>query len=94
MKNIKDIYEILSADIFKLLINNNTVQITQLNAAITLLIKNGIPFDVVFTPGTRRTEPQAELTIYINPNTTITFTMGFGSGTFMFSPSDIPGFEQ
>jgi len=70
---------ILASDAFKSLLSSDLFNTTKLNAAIALLIKARIPFNVIFTPGTRRVEPQAVLTISINPNTTISFTLQFDS---------------
>ncbi|MTI68165.1 MAG: hypothetical protein FH753_16415 [Firmicutes bacterium] len=81
----KRILTILSTDIFKKLINSDTVQIAQLNAAITLLIESRIPFDLQFSPGTRRDATAADLLIYINPTTTVSFTISFDPGGSIFS---------
>ncbi len=70
---------LLTTDVFMSLLNSDLLNTAKLNAAIALLIKARIPFDVEFTPGTRRVEPQAILTIYINPNTTISFALEFNA---------------
>ena len=70
---------LLATDVFKNLIVNDLLNTSRLNAAIALLIKARIPFDVAFTPGTRRAQPQAVLTVHINPNTTISFSLQFDS---------------
>ncbi len=70
---------LLATDAFRSLLENDLLSTAKLNAAIALLIKARIPFDVVFTPGTRRVRPQAVITININPNTTISFTVRFES---------------
>jgi hypothetical protein len=80
----REVMAILTSDIFLALLSRDTVQIAQLNAAIALLIKAGIPFDVAFSPGTRRVATAAELTIYINPTTTLNFTFTFEAGATIF----------
>jgi hypothetical protein len=79
-----DIMKLLSTEIFKQLLNSDAIQINKLNTALTLLIQGGIPFDLEFSPGTRRDAPAAELTIYINPTTTIQFTISFEAGSTIF----------
>ncbi|WP_091539479.1 hypothetical protein [Alkaliphilus peptidifermentans] len=79
-----EVFALLTTDVFKKIIGSDTLQIVQLNAAITLLIKVGIPFDVVFSPGTRRAAAAAQLTIYINPTTTLEFTISLAAGGSIF----------
>ncbi|NLK51310.1 MAG: hypothetical protein GX295_02525 [Syntrophomonadaceae bacterium] len=74
---MKELEFLLGTEAFKALGNSNTIKIYQLFAVISLLIKCGIPFDLTFDPSTRRDEANAELTIYINPNTSIVFTFNF-----------------
>lgn len=89
MENISaEIIQILSTSIFKKIINNDLLTIKQINAATTLLIKAGIPFDLSFSPGTRREATAAELTIYINPTTTLNFTISFEGGGSIFGGNE------
>jgi hypothetical protein len=78
----KELLKIFSTDVFKKLLNADTIEIAQLNAAIALLIKANIDFDVVFESGTRRESPTAALVIYINPATTLSFAFDFGVDGF------------
>lgn len=73
----KDIINILSTTTFQKLINNDCIKIEQLNAATTLLIKMNIPFNLNFSQATRESTKSVELTISINPNTVITFSIDF-----------------
>lgn len=73
----QDILNILSTTTFQKLINNDCIKIEQLNAATTLLIKLNIPFDLDFSQGTRSSTKSAILTISINPNTNISFSIDF-----------------
>lgn len=79
MKN--EIIEILSTGIFKKIIAGETIQIVEINAAIVLLIKTNIPFDLSFTPGDRRIAKEAVLRIYITPATSIRITIQFEAGS-------------
>ncbi len=75
-----EIIAILATDVFKAITNAKVIQITQLNAAISLLIKANIAFDILFRPGTTRENPVAELIIFINPTTTLEFAFVFDEG--------------
>lgn len=81
---IKEIEFLLASDTFRALLCENAIRITQLNAVIALLIKAGIPFDLEYSPGTRRLAAAANLTIYINPTTTVNFTLSFEEGGSLF----------
>ncbi len=72
--SMKDFIDLFSANFFSNLMNSGSIQFAQYNAAVAILIKNRIPFDSEYTPGTRRDDPQLTLTIYINPQTTIEFS--------------------
>lgn len=76
----KEVSKILSSEMFQKIVNCDTIEIAQLTAVIALLIKANIDFDVVFTSGTRRQDPQAILTIFITPTVDIDFTFVFGKG--------------
>ncbi|CCO07897.1 hypothetical protein [Desulforamulus hydrothermalis] len=83
-KGFKEINVLLAHDTFKALFSSDALKVTQLNAVIALLIKLGIPFDLEFSPGTRRLAAAAELVIYINPSTTLNFTISFEAGATVF----------
>lgn len=68
---------LLNNEIFTGLINSKAVQIAQFTAAIALLIKMGISFDVIFTQNTRRAPATAVLSVFINSTTTTTTSITF-----------------
>ncbi|EOC99474.1 hypothetical protein [Caldisalinibacter kiritimatiensis] len=74
----KKLAKIFSTEVFKKLLNADIIEIAQLNAAISLLIKANIDFDVIFESGTRRESPTAVLTIYVTPVRTINLEFVFG----------------
>ncbi|MBS4537435.1 hypothetical protein GOQ27_03115 [Clostridium sp. D2Q-11] len=76
----EDVIKILATSTFQKIANNDVIKIAQLNATVSLLIKKGIPFDIEFSPGTRRIATQAILTIYIKPTTQLTFIISFDEG--------------
>lgn len=79
-----ELVQLLSTDIFKKMLNNDLFQITQFNLLITLLIKTSIPFDIRFSPETRRNSASASISIIINPTTTLEFVINFESGQSIF----------
>ncbi|MTI48667.1 hypothetical protein [Sporosalibacterium faouarense] len=81
MVNIsKQLLKILSAEVFQRIINNDVIRLEQLMTAQALLIEANIPYDLVFAAGTRRDASAVELIIYINPTTTMNFTVAFEAG--------------
>lgn len=80
--NSKEFFKILKSEVFVNLLNADKIKIAELNTAIALLIKCDISFDVEFTSGTERLLPQALLTVYINPNTSLQFTFFFNCWQF------------
>lgn len=78
---------LLTSQLFSKLINSSNLKIVEFDALLTILIKAGIPFDVEYTPGTRRAAEAAVLIIYINPDTTLNLTFSFDGG----GGSIIPG---
>lgn len=82
-KLTRELQVILGTDVFKCIINNDLLKINQLQAAIALLIKAGIDFNLEFYSGTDRNSAVVELTIFLNPTTTIDFTVTLeGCGNF------------
>lgn len=71
----KELSLLFSKEILLKLIKSDSFKIAELNSIICLLIKANIPFDTLFTSGTRRNDPSLRLTIYINPQTTISFNI-------------------
>lgn len=80
-----ELLTLLASQAFSNLANSKNLKIAEFDAIIAILIKTKIPFDVEYSPGTRRLAEAAELTIYINPNTTIDFTFNFQGGSSLFS---------
>jgi len=87
----KELQFLLASKAFQALLNDEAIKLDQLCAVQALLIKAGIPFDLIFTPGTRRAGAEAALTIHINPTTEVTFAIGLGAGA-SFLPGFIPSF--
>ena len=69
--DINDLMNLFTTETFVRLLDADHLQFTQYVAAISLLIKNRIPFDTTYTPGNRRNDPEFSLTVYITPKTTM-----------------------
>ncbi len=80
----KEFLSLLSTDIFKKILSSSNLQLAQLNAVQALLIKARIPYDLRYSPGTRRASPGIDLSIYINPSTTLNFTISLENGQTVF----------
>ena len=80
----KELLTILSTDLFKKILGSGNLQFVQLNAVLALLVKAKIPFDLQYSPGTKRVSPGLELQIYINPSTRLNFTISLGEGGTIF----------
>jgi len=71
----KEFINILSCEAFKRFMASG-LKFAQLQALMLLLVKYRIPFDLTYDPGTRRNELSLELTIYITPHSTLSFSIG------------------
>lgn len=85
----KELLTLFTSQAFSSLASSKNIRIAEFDALITLLIKAKIPFDVEYSPGTRRLAESAELVIFINPTTTLNLTFNFESGTSLFSGTQI-----
>ncbi len=86
MENInKHLLKILSTDVFQALLNNNIIKVEQLLSIIRLLTIKNIGYDLTFSPGTNRSYPLIELSIYVNPSTTLDFEIELDNGCTLLS---------
>ncbi|KAB3533220.1 hypothetical protein [Alkaliphilus serpentinus] len=81
----KEVLTLLASDVFTQLLTSKNLQIAQLNAAISLLIKSRIPFNLEYSPGTRRLAASAQLKIFITPSINLDFIISIGEGGGVFS---------
>jgi hypothetical protein len=90
MNNInKELSTILASEAFTNLVNSKNLKIVEFDAILALLIKLRIPFDVEYSPGTRRLAESAELSIFINPSTTLNFIINFEAGNSIFTGNTV-----
>ncbi len=73
-----EIMQLIMSSAFQKMVCMDKINIAQFNALCALLIVNNIPFDTTFNSGTRRDDPSLQVTIYINPNTTLNYTFNGG----------------
>ncbi|RKD22360.1 hypothetical protein BET04_04820 [Caminicella sporogenes] len=81
----KNIHTLLASEIFINLLCSKSVKLAELYSLLNILIKSEIPFDLSFSPGTRRTIENIKLVIYINPTTTIDFIIKLETGGNIFN---------
>ncbi|MEJ8553114.1 hypothetical protein [Tepidibacter sp. Z1-5] len=63
---------LLESEAFKCFLNSDNLHLAQVNALTSLLIKNNIDFDTVFTSKSPRSPAILTVTVVINPLTRIT----------------------
>ncbi len=68
---------LLENEAFKCFLNSDKIQLAQVNALTSLLIKNNIDFDTVFTSKSPRSSATLTITLIINPFTSISRTFTF-----------------
>ncbi len=81
----KEFQILLTNKLFKAILNADIIKLNELFAIQALLVKARIPYDLQFSSGTRREAAAFDLTIYINPTTTINFVINLEPGETIFS---------
>ena len=78
---------LLSGALFRKVLSNEPISLFEYNFLIGQLINNNIPFDTAFVSGTRKNPASLQLTIHLNPTTTLVFVVALEPGSSVFSPS-------
>jgi len=81
------IMSLFSIDIFRQVMCGEPISMCKFNLLISLLMSAGIPYDTSFVAGTRKEAASVQLTIHINPTTTLVFVIPLGLGSTAFTPS-------
>ncbi|WP_099192125.1 hypothetical protein [Tepidibacter mesophilus] len=68
---------LLESEAFKCFLNSDKIQLAQVNALTSLLIKNNIDFDTIFTSKSPRLPATLTITVVINSLTRISRTFTF-----------------
>jgi len=78
---------LLSGRLLQKALNNEPLTLAELNILTTSLIAQNIPFEVAFVSGTRKSAASVQVTIHINPSTTLVFVISLEQGSTIFTPS-------
>ncbi|MCL2372340.1 MAG: hypothetical protein FWC78_02940 [Defluviitaleaceae bacterium] len=78
---------LFSGSVFRRVLNNEPLSLVDINILTTVLIGSNIPFDTAFAAGTRKNPASIQLTLHINPTTTMVFVVSLEPGSSVFSPS-------
>ena len=82
-----DISTILSGRLLRKIFNNEQIGPLEYNFLTNSLMAHNIPFDTSFVSGTRKNAASIQLTIHINPSTTLVLVINLEPGSSPFSPS-------
>gem|GEM_PF-648733 len=77
----------LSGTLFRKILNNEQITLFEYNSLTVMLINANIPFDTAFASGTRKNPASLQLTIHLNPSTTLALVIALEPGASVFSPS-------
>jgi len=78
---------LLSGNFFRKIMNNEQLNLLEFNFLVGVLINNNIPFDTAFASSTRKNPASIQLTIHINPSTSLVLVTSLEPGSSVFSPS-------
>ena len=78
---------LLSWDVFRQLAHNQPISLFQFNHVMQMLVEHNIPFDISFVSGNRKSAAALQLTVHINPTTTMVFVVALEPGASVFTPS-------
>ncbi|MCL2363342.1 MAG: hypothetical protein FWC71_01615 [Defluviitaleaceae bacterium] len=81
------ISSVLSGTLFRKVLNNEQITLFEFNFITSVLINSNIPFDTSFASGTRKDAASLQLTIHINPSTTLVLVVSLEPGASVFAPS-------
>ncbi|MCT4509745.1 MAG: hypothetical protein N4A48_13505 [Tepidibacter sp.] len=70
---------LLESEAFQCFLNSDKIKLAQVNALTSLLIKNNIDFDSIFTSKTRRNPATLTITVVVNECTRISRKFTFSS---------------
>lgn len=76
---MKELLDILSADLLRSIVNSKRLKIKQLNSLVTLLIKANIQFTLTYEPATSIKEAKTTMILYLRPNLSITISFDYDS---------------
>lgn len=80
-----DLIAILTSEAFGNYLKTSKLKLVEVDVILALLVNACIPFDLTFSPGTRRLVPAFQLTIFLNPTTKLGFTINLDGGASIFN---------
>jgi len=83
----KQLATLFSFDAFQRMAKNEQLNQYQINMIFNSLMTLDIPFDVSFVSGTRKGAQSLQLTIHLNPSSTLVYVITLEPGASVFSPS-------
>jgi hypothetical protein len=78
---------LFSWDIFRQMAANQAISLCKFNLVTNMLVERNIPFDVSFSSGTRKAAAALQLTVHINPSSTLVYVVQLEPGASAFTPS-------
>jgi hypothetical protein len=78
---------LFSWDIFRQMATNQVISLYKFNLVTNMLVSNNIPFDVSFSSGTRKEAAALQLTVHVNPTSTMVYVVQLEPGSTAFTPS-------
>ena len=78
---------LFSWETFRRMAQNQPVSLYQFSLAMQMLVSNNIPFDISFTSGNRKAAAALQLTLHVNPTSTMVFVVALEPGASVFTPS-------
>jgi hypothetical protein len=78
---------LFSWDVFRQMAARQAIPLCKFNLITNMLVDNNIPFEVSFSPGTRKAAAALQLTVHINPTSTMVYVVQLEPGSTAFTPS-------
>ena len=78
---------LFSLDTFRRMAHNQAISLYQFSSIMQLLVNGNIPFDISYAASTRKAAAALQLTVHINPTSTMVFVVALEPGASVFTPS-------
>ena len=78
---------VFSCGILRKVLNNQQISFVEYNILLGTLVQHNVPFESAFVSGTRKNAASFQLTIHINPSSSLVLVVALESGSSVFSPS-------
>ena len=78
---------VFSSGVLRKVLNNQQISMIEYSILIGTLVGHNIPFESAFVSGTRKNAASFQLTIHINPSTSLVLVVALEPGASVYSPS-------